>query len=134
MEEKDEWVFYKDIDWDCPKNNRFSVDTRDFHSGYHFSEEQHKDIRIIQKYDHFFCTRDEVVKILDRLFDGSGGKGGWRCLILKTNDRRFKNWSLKYLRIYRTDKGFIICDSEHKAINKNQLLSCEIDQELLGKH
>jgi hypothetical protein len=37
MEPKNHWVFFKEIDWECPKNNKFNVDTREsipyeFHS------------------------------------------------------------------------------------------------------
>ena len=133
MEEKDEWVFFKEIDWNCPKNNRFNVDTRDFHCGYLFDDKEHEDITTLNKYPNFFFTEQELKSELERLYTESGGEGEWRCLDLTSNDSRVTNWGLKYLRIYRTEKGFIICNSYHKAINKT-LLSCSVNQEVLGHH
>jgi len=54
MKEKDEWVHYLEIEWDDKENNRFNVDTRDFHVGYRLEETRHKDIDIIKKYPDFF--------------------------------------------------------------------------------
>ena len=49
MEQQKEWVFFQDIDWNCEKNNRFNVDTRDFHVGYNFNDKLHKDWSTISK-------------------------------------------------------------------------------------
>ena len=43
MKEKEEWVFFKEIEWNDPKFNRFSIDTRDFHCGYHWQDKNHND-------------------------------------------------------------------------------------------
>ncbi len=131
MEEKNEWVFFKDIDFNCPKNNKFNIDTRDFHCGYYFSDELHPDFKTIEKYSKFFYTESELKNEIERLYTESGGKGNWRMLDLISNDGRVKNWRLKYLRIWRTEKGFIICNSDEKAIPK-EILSCSVDKEYLS--
>lgn len=130
MEAKDHWVFFKDIDWECPKNNRFNVDTRDFHCGYRWDDEGHPDITTLEKYPHFFLTKDELVTLLDRYFNESGGEAEWRYFSLETYRT---GWNLKYLRIFRTDMGFIVCDSENKALKK-EILAGKVYQELLHTH
>jgi len=129
MEERNEWVFFRDIDWNCSKNNVFSVDTRDFHCGYTFRE-AHPDYRTISKYERFFLTEDELKSELERLYTESGGEKEWRLLELVTSDERVKNWNIKYLRIWRTEKGFVVCNSDHKAIPKD-VLSCQVDKRFL---
>jgi len=130
MKEQNEWVFFKDIDWNCPKNNRFNVDTRDFHCGYNFKKELHIDYPTVSKYVKFFYSEEELKKEIERLYNESGGKGEWRMLELISNDGRVKNWNLKYLRIWRTEKGFLVCNSDNKAIPKD-ILSCAVNQEYL---
>ena len=133
MEEQIEWVFFQDIDWNCPKNNRFNIDTRDFHVGYNFNDELHKDWSTISKYNHFFFTEDELKKEIERIYNESGGKGEWRMLTLNSNDGRINNWLMKYLRIWRTKKGFIICNSDNRAIPKD-IISCSVNQKYLHHH
>lgn len=130
MVEQDQWVFFREIDWECPNNNRFNIDTRDFHSGYRWSDTSHKDWSTIQKYDRFFFTKDELVETLERLFIDSGGEAEWRFLSLDTYPM---GWKLKYLRIYRTDLGFVICDDEHKALKK-EIFEGKIREHLLNTH
>lgn len=117
MEEQNEWVFFREIDWDCPKNNQFNVDTRDFHVGYRW-DEPHKDYDTLKKYPHFFLTKDELVDLLERYYMESGGKKRWRLFALETYGF---GWELKYLRIFRSDLGYIVCDSDKNAIKKNIL-------------
>jgi hypothetical protein len=130
MEEKNEWVFFRDIDWECPKNNRFNVDTRDFHCGYFWSEEKHPDFETINKYPHFFHTKEELINLLERYFKESGGKCEWRFFSLDTYG---DTWLLKYLRIFRTELGYVICDSNNHALKK-QILSGKVDQKYLCDH
>lgn len=130
MEQQNKWVFFQDIDWNCPNNNRFNIDTRDFHCGYHFSKELHVDFETLSKYKKFFFSEEELKLEIERLYTESGGKGKWRMLTLNSNDSRVNNWSMKYLRIWRSEKGFIICNSENKAIPK-YILSCSVNQEYL---
>jgi hypothetical protein len=128
MEEKDEWVYFKEIDWDCPKNNRFNVDTRDFHCGYFWEDSQHRDIHKLNKYpDRFFHTRSELETLLVRLYEKSGGPGKWRMLSLLGGDYRTDNWRLKYLRIWRIGNRFLVCNSDGQSIPK-KMLNLSIDE------
>lgn len=133
MEQQNEWGFFQDIDWNCEKNNRFNVDTRDFHVGYNFNSEHHKDWSTISKYNHFFFTEIELKDLLNRLYEDSGGKGEWRMMDLVANDKRVQNWRLKYLRIFRTEKGFLVCNSDYQALSKS-LLESKVNQEYLHHH
>lgn len=130
MEEKEEWVFFKEIDWDCPKNNRFNIDTRDFHCGYNWTDESHPDYHKIEKLEKFFFTKEELVSEIERLFNESSGIGKWRMLQLICSDARVVGWNLKYLRVWRTDKGFLICNRDNRAIPKD-IISCKVNQEYL---
>lgn len=131
MEAKDEWVFFREIDWNDPKNNKLHIDTRDFHCGYFYKEEKHPDWKTIKKYNHFFFTEEELKKVIERLYIESGGKGGWRFLVLKSHDRKVLDWNLKYIRIWRTEKGFLICNRKNQAISEKVLRS-EVDKEHLN--
>jgi hypothetical protein len=129
MEEKDEWVFFKDIDWNCPKNNRFNVDTRDFHCGYNFTKDKHVDYYKLCNYvERFFYTEDELKSIIERLYTESGGERKWRLLDLDSDHNTVCGWALKYLRVWRTEKGFIICNTDNKAIPK-EVLSSKVKKE-----
>ena len=127
MIEQNEWIFYKDLDWEDKLNNKFNIDTRDFHAGYLFEEKTHPDYSTLKKYPNFFFTLDELKKLLHRYYIQSGGENEWRFFSLINLG---KDWSLTYLRIWRTELGFIICDSNEKAIKK-ELLDVEINKKLL---
>ncbi len=129
MEEQRSWVPYSQLDWQDPKFNKFSVDTRDFCCGYNFQDKPHPDFDKLKKYPHFFNTEQEVVSLLDRWKEESGGECEWRYLSINGH----RGWSLKYLRIWRTDLGFIVCDSEDRALKKSEL-SQSILQEHLNAH
>lgn len=116
MKEKDEWIPYKDLDFGDDKFNVFSIDTRDFHAGYRFEESGHPDYLTLSKYPYFFHTADEVKLLLDRYYIQSGGDQEWRMFILEGVGM---NWSLKYLRIWKSEKGFIMCDSKNRAYKKS---------------
>jgi hypothetical protein len=136
MKEQPQWVKFTDIDWNDPNNNRFNIDTRDFHCGYLFKNETRADLPILMKYkSRFTFTTQELKDTINKLYIDSGGEGEWRLLNLKSNDSRVRYWNLKYLRIERiTDDKFIICNSEHKAIPKQFFMDYEVDMEHLYKH
>ena len=134
MTEQKEWVFFKDIEWEDPKFNKFNVDTRDFCCGYTWSK-PHQDISTLAKYPQkFFHTEQELKQTLERLYEESGGKGKWRMLSFEPPHKHSQGWALKYLRIFRTDQGlFVICNVDEIALTK-ELLTREINQEYLGHH
>lgn len=123
MKHQDEWVFFREIDWDCPNNNVFWIDTRDFHCGYNFKEKPHKDFDKLKKHEHFFHTKQELVDLIERYFKESGGRQKWRFFNLKGVD----NWNMKYIRIARTELGYIVCDSDWRALTKD-FLSREVEK------
>lgn len=125
MEEKDEWVFFRELDFLCPKNNIFSVDTRDFHCGYTFKKEEHPNLATLRKYkSSFIFTREEVVEFLERIYVESGEEKEWRYLELDYNDARVKNWLLKYIRIFRNNDGtFLVCNDEKVALRRDMINS-----------
>lgn len=137
MEEAESWVHFSEIDWSDEKFNRFNIDTRDFHCGYTFENKLHKDIKTLENKrnkDNFFCSKDELIQIITRLHKDSGGDAEWRYVSLMTQNSRFLHWNMKYLRIHRIDNSFIICNSEHQALNKNILMNAKINEELLNAH
>ena len=124
MEHQNEWVFFRDIDWNCPNNNVFWIDTRDFHCGYNFKEKPHKNFDKLKKNEHFFHTKQELVDLIERYFTESGGQQEWRFFNLEGVD----NWNMKYIRIARTELGFIVCDSDWRALTKD-FLSRKVEKE-----
>jgi hypothetical protein len=131
MVEQDEWVFFRDIDWEDEKFNVFSVDTRDFHCGYRFEKDFskiEKDYnKIIKNKENFILSKSDLIKLLERYYTTSGGKKDWRFFSLEGLG---DNWALKYLRIWRNEFGFIVCDSNNYAIKKENLEK-EVNKEYL---
>lgn len=123
MEQQNSWVFFKDIDFLDKKFNQFSIYTRDFHCGYKWEEDfkrkVEKDYNKIEKNSkNFFHTEEELKGVLTRFYDESGGLKEWRFFSLIGYG---ENWQLKYLRIFRTELGFLICDDNYFALNKEIL-------------
>jgi hypothetical protein len=79
----------------------------------------------------FYHTEQEVKDLIERFWRESGGDGDWRCLSLKGKNKNVTNWNLKYVRIVRTEKGFLVCNSYGVIISKNDL-SDPIEQEYLN--
>lgn len=129
MIEQPEWVFYTDIEWNDPKFNKFNVDTRDFCCGYIFNNLYHKDFATLSKYPDFFHTEQEIKDLLDRYFAESGGKCEWRFFNLEG----VENWNMKYIRIWRTELGFMVCDGNDHALRKD-FLSKPVEQKHLNAH
>lgn len=130
MTENSTWIPFTEIDWNSPKFNKFNIDTRDFCVGYRYDQTEHKDIHTLSKYNRFWYNEDELKEIIQRLYTESGGERDWRYLTLESNDSRVKHWNLKYIRIHRTDKGFLICNSDNVAIPKD-LINLPVNKELL---
>lgn len=127
MEQKNNWIPFQDIDWDNPNFNKFSIDTRDFYTFSNFSKEIHPDIKTLLRYKDFFLTKEELLSTINRYFIESGGPGKWRMFSLEDSD----NWNLKYLRIFKTNEGFLICDSNEKALRKTKL-NLKVNQKYLN--
>jgi hypothetical protein len=120
------WIPYKEINFADETIHQYHVDTRDFgcltktdfypdNVDEKQGERPFPDIHTLLKYrGRFFYTAEDVVTLLDRLFTESGGEKKWRNLVLEGDN----SWRLKYIRIYRTKWGLIICNSDNRAMNK----------------
>lgn len=138
MDRVDPWKPYKSIDFSDESIVRYSVDTRDFHCAP--NDDPDATLKKIPAAldnhpDRFYHTAEEIVQVLDRLYNESGGEGDWRCLWFKENStipRKVSyNWNLKYLRIYRLPKGLVIANNNEYILRK-EFLQGELDQELLN--
>ena len=127
MEPQNEWVFFRDIDWGCPKNNKFNVDTRDFHVGYTYDDSRIKFHKILK--GNYLLSEEQLKTLLNRYFEESGGEVGWRFFQLEGT----RNWSLKYLRIRRTEYGFLVYDDKGTLL-KRSILDRKINLEHLHAH
>jgi hypothetical protein len=137
------WKYYEDVDFSDVNVARYNIDTRDFYCGVQTKEEMEKPDRLIAKLDtskidkypdnKFYHTEKEVKDLIERFWRESGGDGEWRMLSLKSHNQSVTGWNLKYIRITRTEKGFLICNSYGVAISKN-VLSDPIATEYLHLH
>lgn len=128
-----DWIPFQQVNFDeiavC------HIDTRDFHCN---TLTEHSDkipsIHKLKNYpERFFFTKEEVIETVNDLFVRSGGKGQWRMLALIGN-RDTISWEMKYLRIYKTEYGFIICNRDSSKAFKKDELKLPIDKEHLVHH
>jgi hypothetical protein len=137
------WKYYEDIDFLDQSIVRYNIDTRDFYCAIQTKaqlEEIEKndkliiklDISVIDKYpaNKYYHTEQEVKDLIERFWRESGGDGEWRMLSLKSKNKHVTNWELKYIRIARTDKGFLVCNDCGVILSKNTL-SDPIEKEYL---
>jgi len=112
------WLHYKEVDFSNEEIQQFHVDTRDFHvSTIMEPSEDVPSLNKLKKYtDRFFYTSLELKTLLDSLFIQSGEDKSWRYLTINGD------WNLKYLRIYRTSYGLLICDSYNYAQRKDNMV------------
>ena len=124
----DNWKFYKEVDFADPEAMQFHVDTRDFRVMVaHRVSENTPDLKKLVKYPgRFFRSAEEVVEMLDRFYTQSGGEKEWRYLALPG----ISDWSIKYLRIYRTVHGLLVCNAYDRALPLG-VLDADVDTTLL---
>lgn len=128
------WIPLKDVDFGDQKLIRFNIDTRDWCVGVMDIDDIHPDFATIKKYNRFFHTEEELKELLDRYFKESHGETGtWRMFSLDHTDSRVTGWNFKYIRIWRTELGFVVCNSQNKAIGKD-ILAAHVSQEYLCHH
>ncbi len=113
------WTPYKDVDFADPSAMQFHVYTRDFNVmvAQRVSENAPDLTKLLKYPGRFFRSAEEVRELLDRYFNALGGEKEWRYFALEGVD----NWRLKYLRIYRTEHGLLVCDAHDKALSKGVL-------------
>jgi hypothetical protein len=132
-----EWKSLFKIDFDNEQDLYWVVDTRDFYvnsiSNHYMNTPELPDLQKLSKHpNRFFSTPDEVKNILADLYYRSGGEGEWRFISFKNQEKKItSNWQLKYLVIFKTDHGLLICDKDEVPIRKD-LFDEEIDEELLA--
>lgn len=141
MNQEPQWHPLGKIDWDNPNGNWFNIDTRDFHVSSGMAN--HPDYQILSQFTlikRFFLTKDELVSLIGNLFTTSGGNAQWRYLSLKGRNPHTQGWLLKYIRIFRTPRGFLFCNSQNKAIPRKDLIDndhvigAEVDKSHLYSH
>jgi hypothetical protein len=121
---EDRWIFYPGIDFNNEAFIHYHIDTRDFHciANEKRSEKAVNRERIKQLTGNYFFTQQEVIDLIDRYFKESGEVRKWRLLMLSGEGKKYTvGWELKYLRIQRTKRGFLICNSRFKPLSKEIL-------------
>jgi hypothetical protein len=135
------WTYYEDLDFSKEESIRFNIDTRDFYCGVQTQSEiesslnviPNLDTTIIDKFptDVYYHTEQEVKDFLSKLVKESGGDGEWRMLSLISKNPNVSNWKLKYIRITRTEKGFVVCNRDNYPISK-EVLSEPVEKQYLN--
>ena len=111
-----DWISFKEVDFTDENILQYHIDTRDF-CCFANTEKPNEpvDISKLKKYpERFFYSSEEVVALLNRYYEESGGEKDWRFFALEG----MSNWELKYIRIYRTEFGLIICTQSKYALKK----------------
>lgn len=132
------WIPFKEIDFSDTSIAAYHVDTRDFNC----TSNDHKpelDLRKVDKNPEYYeHTPEEVVELLSRLYEESGGKGEWRMLTLEGDGKhRTGNWQMKYIRIYRIPSGLVVTVSGHNDpvfIMSKSMLANKVGQKYLNHH
>jgi hypothetical protein len=129
-----DWKHYTEIDFSDNNYYKFNIDTRDFHCSCQRLEDIDEPLKVFEALkknpNKFILSKDELLLIIDRLYNESGGKGRWRYLMLDSPSKGVNGWQLKYLRIFRVEDGFIMCNSDNYALSK-EVLSCKVNKEHL---
>ena len=133
------WKYYEDVDFSDETIVRYNIDTRDFYCATQTKSEvenssiESLDTTTIDKYPatKYYHTEKEVKDLIERFWKESGGDGDWRMLSLTSINKNVTNWNLKYVRIVRTEKGFLVCNNYGVIISKAHL-SDPIEKEYLN--
>jgi hypothetical protein len=80
--------------------------------------------------DEFYYNLNEIKGIIEDLFTRSGGESKWRFLAFE--NKITCGWELKYIRFYRTSKGFVSVSNRNKCREKSFWLNA-IDSSVLGR-
>ena len=119
-----ELKFYKEIDLDTPDYNLFCVYPDDFYFK-NYAKKQY-DLEELKACGDIFHEKQEVLDLLDRYFEESGGRISWRWFTLVGMKYR----QLKVIVILRTDLGFVICNVHNVPLTK-KILSAPVDKKAL---
>lgn len=132
-----DWKLYTEIDFSDLKIVKYNIDTRDFHCAYQTKKDLEKEFETFSAFEKspekFLHTQEELIELLHRLYNESGGKGKWRYLMLDAPSKGVGNWRMKYLRIFRVQNGFVVCNIDNYALSKD-VLSAKVNLEYLHHH
>ena len=139
MEIENEWISHKELNYELGGNiKEIHVDTRDFSCFAPITDTEvfsFSEFSLIQKIKEltpdYFYTIQEVKDLVEDLYQRSGGEGTWRCLSFK--GKITCGWELKYLRFYKTEKGFV-CLCKEKRFKNKWYWTNEINQDVLQKN
>jgi hypothetical protein len=126
---KDNWIPFKEVDFNNENIVQFNIDTRDFHVSLCDVTEKMKipEFSTLLKYpERFIYSSEEIINLLTRYYNESGGEREWRMLELESDADEIKNWELKYIRIFRAPlliDSFFVCNSNKRALRKSVLES-----------
>jgi hypothetical protein len=128
METEAVWIKHREINYADTNIKQIHVDTRDFHC---LVDTEDMDIPL-PDYVHnsdgrYFYTIQEIKVLIEKLFIESGGDLPYRVLCFVKNTC---GWELKYLRFYKSEKGFVVCTRENKFKDKD-FWNNEINRERL---
>lgn len=136
IENENPWIPFQEVDFYDESIIQFHVDTRDFHCKTNKVDLTNLGDKInwekISKYpDRFYFNTEEVLFLLNRLYQDSGGEKEWRMLVLDTPKWNF--WEFKYIRIYRiVNNIFLICNKDSYAYKKEILDTVVVVEWLQG--
>jgi hypothetical protein len=134
------WKYIDDVDFSNENNLQFHIDTRDFYCLTKTTDEllvngqgNILDTGTIDKYpaEEYYHTEQELKDLIKRFIAESGGDGDWRMLSLVSDNKNVKNWNLKYIRITKFEKGFLVCNRQNYILSKS-VLSSPIEQKYLN--
>ena len=126
------WVSHKEIDFSNNELIEIHVDTRDFHCFIPTltMESERAKFEGLDMADEFYYNLNEIKGIIEDLFTRSGGESEWRFLAFE--NKITCGWELKYIRFYRTNKGFVSVSNRNKCREKSFWLN-SIDSSVLGR-
>lgn len=129
------WKPYFEVDFTDESITHYSIDTRDFHTHVSSDAVEVPSANKLKKDpSKYYHTIEELKALIHRLFTESGGAVEWRFLSLEGDaTHQTSNWQLKYIRIYRTPHGFLVCNND-KFIMGKSMLAEPVKQRHLNAH
>ena len=125
------WEYYEDVDFSDKNIISYNIDSRDFYcKGQNIAEVEQGssivlDLLTINRTpeEEYYHTEQEVKDLIKRWWRESGGDGECRILRLESNDPSLSGWMLRYIEVFRTEKGFLICNRNGFVLTKTILKS-----------
>ena len=115
------WLPFASINFSDKSIQVFHVDTRDFYVLRSTKVLEQLDLAKTRKYpNNYFHTNEEIVTLLTRLFEESGGAKDRKWLALK-GVYRTENQNLKYIHIVRVKDKLAVCNRHFFIFNKGDL-------------